>query len=359
VPVFPTHTPTRTEVEMLADLGRWRRELFRHLRLHNPACSAAQIDDAVQRLLERLVFIRICEDRGIEKRRLLPLLRHEDLAAQLNALFREFERVYGGQLFAPHLCEELTGEAAAYERVIEGLVGRYDFSAIDADVLGMVYEQYLGRQVGEPGDRQAAESHAKRKARGIYYTPQPVVRYIVAQTVGHLLQERTGEQTGQLKVLDMACGSGSFLIEAFDVLDRYSLSPEVGGGGRGVRSADALYGVDLDPHAVEIARLNLLLRALDRPGRLSRPEAVRQGNSLISGTPAELEAAFGPGWRDKHPFNWEEEFRPGRSQKTCQVYGMSAKAARGAKATPTMLGPVWAPSTRDMGPTGSQVQSNC
>ncbi len=349
MPIRPTHTPTRSEVELLADLGRWRRELFRHLRLHNPARSAGQIDDAVQRLLERLVFIRACEDRGIEERRLLPMLRCKDLAARLNALFREFEHVYGGRLFAPHLCEELAGEAAAYERVIEGLyqalggphslppspdsgrgeimVGRYDFSAIDVDVLGMVYEQYLGRQVRDLGDRQAAEERVKRKARGIYYTPRPVVRYIVAQTVGRLLQERTGEQARQVKVLDMACGSGSFLMEAFDVLERFRpglaamppLSPPRLPGGRPVSSpvlmresqggaAHNLYGVDLDPHAVEIARLNLLLKALDRPGRLPRPENIRQGNSLVSGTPAELEETFGPTWRERHAFNWEEEF---------------------------------------------------
>ncbi len=396
MPTPPTHTPARTEVELLADLGRWRRELFRHLRLHNPARSAAQIDDAVQRLLERLVFIRTCEDREIEERRLLPMLGHEDLAAQLNVLFREFERVYGGQLFAPHLCEELAGEAAAYERVIAGLyqapggpaplppspdfgrgeIGRYDFSAIDADVLGMVYEQYLEHRVRDPEERQA-EGRVKRKARGIYYTPQPVVRYIVAQTVGHLVQERTGAQAGQVEVLDMACGSGSFLIEAFDVLSHYSPSPlrgegrvrgepqdvariskrsappqsppsdggeagspppflrgRQGGGGLVARISSgfpspvptgegqgggglvariskrtlALYGVDLDPHAVEIARLNLLLRALDRPGQLSQPETIRQGNSLVSGTPAELEEAFGPTWRERHAFNWEDEF---------------------------------------------------
>jgi len=157
----------------------------------------------------------------------------------------------------------------------------------------------------------------------------------------------------------MACGSGSFLIEAFDVLDRYlanvrgqhhtplsrpsgegpgvrATSPlSLPGRGAGVRVGAAgdthdlarrmevltgnLYGVDLDAQAVEIARLNLLLKAVNQRGLLPPLDNVRQGNSLISGAPAELEAAFGPGWRDKHPFNWEEEFRPGRSQKTCQV----------------------------------------
>jgi hypothetical protein len=69
-----------------------------------------------------------------------------------------------------------------------------------------------------------------------------------------------------------------------------------------------LYGVDLDAQAVEIAQLNLLLKAVNQRGQLPRLDNIRQGNSLISGTPEELEAAFGPHWRDKHPFNWEEQF---------------------------------------------------
>jgi hypothetical protein len=69
-----------------------------------------------------------------------------------------------------------------------------------------------------------------------------------------------------------------------------------------------LYGVDLDTQAVEIARLNLLLKAVNQRARLPELANVRQGNSLVSGTPDELQAAFGPDWQDKHPFNWEQEF---------------------------------------------------
>ena len=69
-----------------------------------------------------------------------------------------------------------------------------------------------------------------------------------------------------------------------------------------------LYGVDLDAQAVEIARLNLLLKAVNQRGELPRLDNIRQGNSLITGTPEELETAFDPNWRDKHPFNWEEQF---------------------------------------------------
>ena len=335
----------RTAVNRLlfADLTEWRRELFRYLRPYNPQWSIEQIDQAVQRILDRLIFIRTCEDREIEPPLLRPLLRqwHEqgrksDLVAELNRLFREFDGTYDTHLFAPHLCEELKSEPAPFEMVVKGLhdvpggYGFYDFNAIDADVLGTIYEQYLGHRAQDPEGKQVVDKRAKRKAQGIYYTPQFVVRYIVGQTLGRLLAERDYEQARQVKVLDPACGSGSFLIEAFDVLDRYlaevrgqaaPLSRSVGEG-LGVRAAGDihdfarrmeiltgnLYGVDLDAQAVEIARLNLLLKAVNQRGELPRLDNIRQGNSLIGGTPEELEAAFGSNWQDKHPFNWEEQF---------------------------------------------------
>jgi len=318
--------------QLFADLTEWRRELFRHLRPYNPKWSIAQIDQAVQRILDRLIFIRTCEDREIEPYRLRPMLRQwrdqerkKDLVELLNLLFREFDRVYDTRLFAPHLCEELTSEPTPFVQIVEGLYqvpsgyGDYDFNAIDADVMGTIYEQYLGHRAQDPEGKQVVDKRAKRKAQGIYYTPQFVVRYIVGQTLGRLLEEWDYEQARRVKVLDMACGSGSFLIEAFDALDRYLA---------GVRGQDAasvagdvhdfarrmeiltgnLYGVDLDPQAVEIARLNLLLKAVNQRGELPELTNIRRGNSLISGTPEELEAAFGPDWRDKQPFDWEEQF---------------------------------------------------
>jgi type I restriction-modification system DNA methylase subunit len=331
--------------QLFADLTAWRGELFRHLRPYNPLWTVEQIDQAVQRILDRLIFIRTCEDREIEPYRLRPMLRQwrdqgrkQDLVKELNALFREFDATYDTRLFAPHLCEALTSEPTPFEQIIAGLYevpggyGLYDFNAIDADVLGTIYEQYLGHRAQDPEGKQVVDKRAKRKAQGIYYTPQFVVRYIVGQTLGRLLEERDYEQARQVKVLDMACGSGSFLIEAFDVLDRYLAQirgqhtplPRHAGErrGEGARAAGDmhdyarrmeiltgnLYGVDLDAQAVEIAQLNLLLKAVNQRGRLPELANVRQGNSLISGTPEELEAAFGPDWRDKHPFNWAEEF---------------------------------------------------
>src|SRR3989344_5732842 len=69
-----------------------------------------------------------------------------------------------------------------------------------------------------------------------------------------------------------------------------------------------LYGVDLDEQAVEIAKLNLLVAALEDRAKMSDLDNIRVGNSLISGTDEELKKRFGKDWRDKKPFNWEKEF---------------------------------------------------
>jgi hypothetical protein len=182
-----------------------------------------------------------------------------------------------------------------------------------------MYEQYLGHVAQDPEGKVVVSKREKQKAHGIYYTPQFVVRYIVNQTLGRFLKEADYEQARQVSVLDMACGSGSFLIEAFDVLDRYlagkrnqSVASTAGDIHDFARRMEILtsnlYGVDLDAQAVEIAQLNLLLKAVNRRGLLPPLDNIRQGNSLISGTPAELEVTFGPDWRDRHPFTWEREF---------------------------------------------------
>ena len=322
--------------QLFGELVRWREKLHYYLRRYNPDFSDDQIDEAVQRILDRLIFIRTCEDRGIEAPRLRPLLRgwriegrRKDLVKLLSGIFRDFDEGYDARLFAPHFSEKLSCEPGPFEEVIEGLYAtpdgiiEYDFNAIDVDVLGGIYEQYLGyvakvverrERREEPLTVEVIERKGWRKKHGIYYTPQFVVRYIVANTLGRLLEERTYNEVRQLKVLDPACGSGSFLIEAFDVLDKYHQRvrgdhDEFDFFRRAEILTSNIYGVDLDAQAVEIARLNLLLKTLNQRARLpDLANNIRQGNSLISGTPEELREYFGENWEEKKPFNWEEEF---------------------------------------------------
>ena len=284
------------------DLKRWRENLYKNYKAFNPIIPASEIDAAVLRLLNRLIFIRTAEDRDVEDNRLRSLVRVlkdkkkiNHLDRELAALFREVDTVYNSELFAKHFSEELQIPPSDLEEVIEGLYEknyvRYNFNALDADVLGTAYEQYLGHVIAEwDAEAHVEEKRTKRKSQGIYYTPTFVTKYIVQQTVGKYLDEHGYNPSHPPRVLDMACGSGSFLIEAFDVIDGF-VAKQRGHIQKGevdiidrARQLEVLqnciFGVDKDQQAVEVARLNLLLRALHSREKLPMLDNIAHGDSL-------------------------------------------------------------------------------
>ncbi len=326
-------TITPITQSLFDNLTKWRAQLNANFRAYNKGklYTPQLIDDAVQRLLDRLIFIRTAEDREVEGEKLIALVRDlqarnrlNDLMPALNSRFRALDRVYNSELFAPHLSEDLDGgEPTTLVNVIEGLYGSsanfisYNFAFIDADVLGRVYEQYLGYVLSDAKAAPAQAKQTKRKSQGIYYTPTFVVKYIMQQTLGRYLAEHDYNPAHPVRVLDLACGSGSFLIEAFDVLDNFlARAKNQADGAYDVHDharqlqilMQNIYGVDKDEQAVQVAQLNLLLKALRTPDKLPKLENIRQGDSLISGTPDELANHFGADWKDKTPFNWETQF---------------------------------------------------
>ena len=148
------------------------------------------------------------------------------------------------------------------------------------------------------------EKHTKRKSQGIYYTPAFVTKYIVQQTVSRYLDEHGYNPSKPPHILDMACGSGSFLIEAFDALDRFvanlrhqSVNPVPSPTGEGVSEGrgegelfdnlrrlellqTCIFGVDKDKQAVDVARLNLMLRALHGRQKLPLLTNIYNADSL-------------------------------------------------------------------------------
>jgi len=296
-------------LNLFDDLKLWRSELYKSLRGYNPFYSPAQIDEAVLRLLNRLIFIRTAEDRAVEPPRLMPLLREledkrqlDQLASKLVELFRTFDATYNSELFAPHFSEELYCDRPPLESLIRGLYEknfvRYNFNALEADVLGTVYQQYLGHVVTEVQSEtgllgvasHVEEKRAKRKSQGIYYTPAFITRYIVQQTVGRYLEEQGYNPSRPPRILDMACGSGSFLIEAFDTLDRFVAKQRNQAHGESDTLHDNLrrlellqsciFGVDKDKQAVDVARLNLMLRALHGRTKLPLLTNIYHADSL-------------------------------------------------------------------------------
>lgn len=322
----------------LDDLMNCRQLLAEDIKNNNPGLTYDQINESVQKILDRLIFIKNCEDRliipaeslwkrykawqetAIDKEIVIFMM-------DLKNLFRYFDQVYNGKLFEKHPCEDLKISNEVLEEIIDTLYGDgqhlgYNFSVIPVDVLGQAYELYISSIIKEKeGQAKAVEivkEPAKRKAHGIYYTPEPVVDYIVRGTLGEILEKcKTPEDVSRIKVLDPACGSGSFLIKAFDVLrEWYENYNKLNRPTRVPGTLDAhivpipnpeeriltenLYGVDLDPQAVEITILNLSLKAVKTKEKLPyMADHIKCGNSLIDDEEAAGNKAF----------KWEEEFK--------------------------------------------------
>jgi len=351
----------KVDERLFSLLKEWRLKLIQLFVQYQPPDSPlrlGEIDEAVQRILDRLIFVRTVEDRLIENPILSPIQHRRtgskasgaDAWTSLREEFRRLDSVYNSNLFAEHLADSLKADESVFLPMLaqlytpDGSAFRFDFSAIEADVLGRVYEQYLGHviettkspvtvggKVYLPGMQPAnaemvdvVAKQAKRKQQGIYYTPKYIVDYIVEQTLGRLLDERGGDRefVEQIAVLDPACGSGSFLIAAYERLLRYyaevrQVAPEhLDQDERVEILLRHIYGVDLDPQAVEIARLNLLLRALREPKLLPEMDGnIVRGNSLIGeiaangeGTQTEGAHAGAPLPDDAHALNWHERF---------------------------------------------------
>lgn len=277
-----------------------------------------EVEEVVQRIISRLIFIRTLEDKEYEENILLSTLREDTnkkIEDKLNKQFRRLDKIYDAKLFAPHLCEDLEIGSHTYQTVIEGLyrseeqLQDYNFALIDADVLGEIYEQYLGyvSKKAKKGEK-VSEKSKKRSEEGIYYTPKHIVDFIVDTILMKL--EREGNDLKNIKILDLACGSGSFLLNAYtkllqrtvkdDFKEHESIDVSQAPYEEKIRIVDSnLYGVDLDPMAVEIAQLNLFLKGAEKHKKLpALRNKIKPGNSLIDDKTVSPLSAF----------KWEEEF---------------------------------------------------
>ncbi len=285
----------------LREMENWRELLAQDIALHNRELSQRQLNLLVQRAIDRIVFLRIAEDRDIEAYGRLRSAAGagKQVYEELKILFNEADDKYNSGLF--HFGkEERVSEPdldslkidipdEPLRHIIKNLYfpfSPYEFSVLPADILGQVYEQFLGKviELSAGGAARVEEKPEVRKAGGVYYTPAYIVDYIVENTVGALLEGATPAEAEKLRVLDPACGSGSFLTGAYQYLldwhlDYYRAHPkqyrnrvrEIAGEGMILTTAEKrrillnnIYGVDLDQNAVEVSKLSLLLKMLEK-----------------------------------------------------------------------------------------------
>jgi len=307
------------DAAFLEEIEHWREILARNIALRNKGIPQRDLNHAVQATIDRIVFLRIAEDRGLEKYgQLQELLSGSGVYEELAQLFQRADDRYNSGLF--HFKKEkgreepdtwtlqLKIDDKVLKEVVKGLYypfSPYEFGVLPADILGQVYERFLGKVIRLKGRSAVVEEKPEvRKAGGVYYTPTYIVDYIVRHTVGKLVEGKTpnqvrgkGKGKAPIRVVDPACGSGSFLLGAYQfLLDWYleqykeepakhlkgkepaifetSAKPAPGETDPGTEYrlttaerkrilTDHIYGVDIDTQAVEVTKLSLLLKVLE------------------------------------------------------------------------------------------------
>ncbi len=351
--------------EFLSEIENWRDILAKNIALRNPELTNRELNFAVQKTIDRIIFLRICEDRGIEDYgQLMNLLNGANIYARLKQIYTRADEKYNSGLFyfdkekgrsdyPDTLTPNLIIDDKSLKEIIKNLYypeSPYEFSVLPADILGHVYEQFLGKVIRlTAGHRAIVEEKPEvKKAGGVYYTPTYIVDYILKNTLGTKLEEIEQkyntlksriDNAAKLRILDPACGSGSFLLGAYQYLIDWHLrqyaessnpatlkgNPVYEAGNKDWRLSTSekkrillknIYGVDIDNQAVEVTKLSLLLKVLEGESdetlttqtRMFRERAlpdlsnnIKCGNSLI-----------GPDFYDQMEMNFlddEEKYR--------------------------------------------------
>ena len=369
--LYELHTKTsksrkgtaEVDTEFLKEIEHWREILAKNIALRNQTLGTREINHIVQLTIDRIIFLRICEDRGIESNgQIQNIANGNHVYSKFIELFVAADQRYNSGLF--HLeKDKLTTSIEIDDKPLKELIKSlyypecpYAFNYIPSDILGQVYEQFLGKVIHLTPKHQVRieEKPEVRKAGGVYYTPTYIVDYIVDHTLGRLLLGKTPTTVQKIKICDPSCGSGSFLLVAYQYLLNWYLnwyisndpqkwskgkSPNIyfahNGTWRLVSSErkkillDHIYGVDIDPQAVEVTKLSLLLKVLEgesdesiakHRGLFSHFERVlpdldsniKCGNSLIS-TDYYIECNKLIDDEDEgfrvNCFNWQVEFK--------------------------------------------------
>lgn len=273
--------------DFVESLEKWRKSLAQSIAKNNLKINDEELNHAVQLLLDRLIFLRFCEERDVEPfGQLQAVANHSNIYKHLFELFYIADKKYNSGLFHFEngcVTEKLKLEDKVIKGIIEDLYppkSDYAFSIMPVEILGNAYEQFLGKviRITSGHNIRIEEKPEVRKAGGVYYTPQYVVDYIVEQTIGKLIEGKSPKEIEKIKIVDPACGSGSFLLGAYKYLLNYhqnyyfkksSKSKELNEDGTLTTAekrkilTNNIFGVDLDENAVEVSKLSVLLKCME------------------------------------------------------------------------------------------------
>lgn len=342
----------------LKEIEQWRNLLAKDIAVDNPRIDIFHLNEAVQKIIDRIIFLRIAEDRGIEGYETLKeIIKYQNSYPYLVKLFYKAQEKYNSNLFdfnADTVTPKLKISDRILDRIIDTLYfpkSPYEFSVIGVEILGSVYEQFLGKVIRLTKGHNAIieEKPEVKKAGGVYYTPKYIVDYIIKNTVGELVKRKTPKDVSKLRIVDPACGSGSFLLGAYTFLldwhlkyytnndpSKYVKSKALFKDNEGnylLSTAEKkrilinnIYGVDIDAQAVEVSKLSLALKMLENENsetinaqlRLFAERIlpdlstnIKCGNSLIGSDyydGKDISTISDEEIRKINAFDWEKEF---------------------------------------------------
>jgi len=336
----------------LNQIRRWRNVLSQDILDNNVGLNAAVLNIFVQKILNRIVFLRICEDRSFEQ---YETLKGITTYPQLRALFLAADRKYDSGLFDLIDEQTLTVSDDVIVDIFQDLYypnSSYEFSVVDPYIIGQIYEAFLVETIDitEEGTIACVEKPEAVDSQGAVNTPKNIADFIVEETLSRLLTGKTPDEVSAYRIADICCGSGNFLLSAFEyvmnyIIEYYRCTALLDSLRRGVLLATAdgqsfnlsyvikrnilvssIFGVDIDPLAVEVTKLSLLLKLLENVSvdelddymASSRQKAlpdldanIKNGNSLIDGTYATYNTAVLEDMRllaKINVFDWHDEF---------------------------------------------------
>ena len=296
----------------LQQINDWRLMLGTEILRNNPEIEMEELGDVVQSYINKILFLRVCEDRNIETYQSLLQIADHNSHQELIVKFKAADSRYNSGLFKEKLSDDIIGNvSSSFWSIIRELYfpqSPYSFAVLSSDILGKIYEIFLSQRLAVVDGQLSIVNKPENEDRDIVTTPNFIVREILRQTIKDNLAHLTDNQIQNLKCADIACGSGAFLLETFQLLcdalvdffminDRskliqtdvntYKLKFEIK---RNVLTK-CIYGVDKDFNAVEACKFGLLLKLLEgedestiatfHPILPNLDENVFYGNSLL------------------------------------------------------------------------------
>ncbi|MGN0364685.1 MAG: Eco57I restriction-modification methylase domain-containing protein [Suilimivivens sp.] len=322
----------------LSQINEWRVALSNELYAQGGRYASLEVlNDVVQEFINQIVFLRICEDKNLPLYHKLKdtITDSDQLQSKLEELFRSADRRYNSGMFS--------GEDIIFDlscEVIKGMIedlyypqSPYLFNIIEPNLLGKIYEIFLTEQLVLLENNTIGLGKKKDcQNRSVVTTPTEIVKYMVDKTLSKVCEGKTPSEILNISVADIACGSGIFLEEAFAYLQDYCVQWYISNRQRdhlietGIDLyklplqekkdilCSCIYGIDIDIHAVEVAKFSLLIKLIEDETAPSVSEVVpilpdlsdniQFGNSLVSQT--ELNGISGANHQVMEivPFDW-------------------------------------------------------